>query len=182
MHFLKLCAIFTQITVPPNIRIMKIYFLPAFFILLLDLFSSHVSGQQGPYSQYLDHPWVDSVLAELNMEERMAQTLWINTGSHKDLSHYVKLDQLVREYGIGGLIFKTGADTRQTELIRHYHIVSKHPLAIASEGDWGGEFPGQPALHAISSDSLLHQLGCRIGQHFRGHGDDGLRRAPLLQR
>ncbi|MEN8203106.1 MAG: serine hydrolase domain-containing protein [Bacteroidota bacterium] len=142
----------------------------AFFIIILSLFSNHLSGQQEPYFQYLDHPWVDSVLLGLSPEERMAQTLWIATSPHKDLSHYVRLDQLVREHGLGGLILSGPADHRQSELIHYYRSVSRHPLGIASEGEWNEEYPGQMALRAITSASLLQRLGCSLGQHYKGLG------------
>ncbi len=59
-----------------------------------------------PFLQYMDHPWVDSVLATLTPGEQMAQTVWMRTGTGRSVEHYIKLDRLVREYGIGGLVFE----------------------------------------------------------------------------
>ena len=121
------------------------------FILTLTLFFSHLKGQQPPYLQYIDHPWVDSVLATLSTDERIAQSIWIATGSGLDISHYVKTDQLIRQYGIGGLIFNGAAAPNQTELVNHYQSVSKVPLAVAMDGGWD-PYPNQMALGAIGND------------------------------
>ena len=138
-------------------------------ILLLLLAICHLTGQQPPYLQYLDHPWVDSVLTSLSTEERIAQTVWISTGSDKELSHYVKTDQIIRQYGIGGLIFNQGNPSEQTGLINHYQSVSKVPLAVAMEGEWE-PYPNQIALEAIICDSLKYQMGTKIAQQCRRLG------------
>ncbi len=140
-----------------------------FSTLLLSLFLCHLKGQQTPYLQYLDHPWVDSVLTTLSTEEKIAQSVWIATGSDKDISHYVKTDHIIRQHGIGGLIFNQGKAYEQSELINYYQSASKVPLAIAMEGEWG-PYPNQMALEAIIYDSLKYQMGTRIAQQFRGLG------------
>ena len=105
-------------------------FLSSLLIFLL----YHVSGQQAPYMRYLAHPWVDSVLASLSTEERIAQSIWMNIRPGEDISRVVKTDRIIREYGIGGLVFSPGDDARQSDLIHYYQTVSKVPLAIVMDG------------------------------------------------
>ncbi|KPL22597.1 MAG: hypothetical protein AMS23_07670, partial [Bacteroides sp. SM1_62] len=128
-----------------------------------------MSSQQPAYLQYLDHPWVDSVLATLSREERIAQSVWIATGPEEDISHYVKTDQIIREHGIGGLIFNQGKAAAQTQWINHYQSVSKVPLAFGMEGEWR-PYPNQMALGAITSGSLKYQMGARIALELKGLG------------
>ena len=137
--------------------------------LLLSLLVGHLNGQQTPYLQYLDHPWVDSVLNSLSREERIAQLVWINIGSEKDISQYASIDHIIRQHGIGGLIFKQGKVSRQSELINYYQSISKVPLAIAMDGEWG-PYPNPMALGAIISDSLKYQMGTRMARQFVGLG------------
>ncbi len=139
------------------------------FTLLLSLLLCQLKGQQAPYLQYLDHPWVDSVLTTLSTEARIAQSVWISTGPDKDISHYVKTDHIIRLHGIGGLIFNQGKTSEQSELINYYQSVSKVPLAIAMDGEWG-PYPNPMALGAIMHDSLKYQMGARIARQFRGLG------------
>ena len=122
-----------------------------FCTLLLSLLFCHLRGQQAPYLQYLDHPWVDSVLTTLTTEERIAQSVWIATGSDKDLSHYVNTDHIIRQHGIGGLIFNQGKASEQCELINHYQSVSKVPLAVAMDGEWGP----YPSVTVINNNDVV---------------------------
>jgi len=140
-----------------------------FCTLLLLLPIVHLNGQQAPYIQYLDHPWVDSVLATLSMEERIAQSVWVAVGSDEDISHYANIDNIIRQHGVGGLIFKQGRPSQQNELINHYQSVSKVPLAIAMKGEWE-PFPNPMAFAAINSDSMKYQMGTRMAQQFMGLG------------
>ena len=90
-----------------NIMTMKRSFPSAFFILLLFLFSSSLSGQQGTYSQYLDHLWVDSVLSSLSVEEKIAQSLWLITDPDEGLYELMESARAISDHGLGGLIFTT---------------------------------------------------------------------------
>ena len=137
--------------------------------LILILFLCNVRGQQAPYLQYLDHPLVDSVLASLSTQEKIAQSIWIATGSNEDISHYIKADHIIRQYGIGGLIFYPGYDAKLTELINYYQSASKVPLAIAMDGEWD-PYPNQMSLEAIIDNSLKYQAGRRMAQQLRGLG------------
>ncbi|MCK5461663.1 MAG: hypothetical protein KAI95_01565 [Bacteroidales bacterium] len=139
------------------------------FTVLISLFICQLRGQQAPYLQYLDHPWVDSVLATLSTEERIAQSVWITVGADKNISHYANIDHNIRQHGIGGLIFQQGEATQQIELINYYQSVSKLPLAVAMDGDWG-PYPNPMALGAIIYDSLKYQMGTRMARQFRGLG------------
>ncbi|HRA17559.1 MAG TPA: hypothetical protein PLZ24_10500, partial [Flavobacteriales bacterium] len=50
-------------------------------------------------------PWADSVLASLSLEQRIAQLMMVAAYSNQDAKHIADIDQLVKQYGIGGLIF-----------------------------------------------------------------------------
>ncbi len=137
--------------------------------LILILFLCHVKGQQAPYLRYLDHPWVDSVLATLSTEEKIAQSIWISTGSNEDISHYFKTDQFIRQYGIGGLIINQGNTAWQTELINFYQSSSRIPLAVAMDGEWA-PYPNQLSMEAISDESMKYQAGRRMAQQLSRQG------------
>lgn len=139
------------------------------FVVLLSLFYGHVNGQQAPYLQYLDHPWVDSVLATLSTEGKIAQSVWVSIGSDMDISDYFKTEHLIRQHGIGGLVFNQVNSSVQAELINYYQSVSTVPLSIAMDGEWGS-YPNQMALGAITNDSLKYQMGTRIARQFRELG------------
>ena len=162
------------------------------------------SGQHIPYIQYLDHPWVDSVLATLTPEEKVAQSVWMLTGGDRSVDHYVKLDRLIREYGIGGVVFTGSAPEDPEELAdlsSYYRSVSRVPLAVATGSvdvlsgasgsaasvnedlSWAAghdgytpqvEYPGTMALQAITDDTLLTRLGIHWSSRLIGQGSQVL--------
>ncbi|MEN8229494.1 MAG: serine hydrolase [Bacteroidota bacterium] len=138
-----------------------------FNIFILLFLISTVSGQPLPFVQYLDHPWVDSVLATLSVEEQMAQSVWIEAGPDQNMAHQVETDRIIRQYGVGGLIIREGNAEKQAALINYCQSVSKVPLAIAMEGVWGPGFPHKMALGAVNEDSLLHRMGVRLAAYYK---------------
>lgn len=148
------------------------------FSLIIILFSFIIHNgmsQDPPYLQHINHPWVDSVLSSLSVEEKIAQSIWMATWSDKDISHYVETNNIITQNGIGGLIFFQGSAEKQTELIKHYQSISKVPLAIAMDCEWGAgmrldgieDYPFQMTLGAITNDSLIFEMGEKIAQQFR---------------
>ncbi len=136
-------------------------------ILYLALLLFPVNGQQAPYEQYLDHPWVDSILATLSEEEQMAQTVWMTAGPDDDIALLTAVFRAIRQDGIGGLIIHPGSAEKTAQLINNYQSASKVPLAIAIEGEWGNGYPGPLALQAIKDDSLLYRMGKRMAGYYR---------------
>ena len=109
---------------------MKRSFPPVFFILVVFLFSSSLSGQPGTYSQYLDHPWVDSVLSTLSVEEKIAQSLWLITDPDEGLHEIMESARAIIDYGLGGLIFTTSPNEQMLEMADYCRSFSNIPLAL----------------------------------------------------
>ncbi len=151
---------------------MKISFTPAFFILFLYMFSSQLSGQQVPYSQYLDHPWVDSVLSTLSREEKIAQSVWIHVGPDDGLHANMESARAIRDHSLGGLIFTASPNEQMQVLADYCRSFSSIPLAIALEGRWEGKYPDMVSLAAIASDSVRRLAGSNLALRIRKKGVD----------
>ena len=149
---------------------MKRSFPPVFFILQVFLFSNSLSGQHGPYAQYLDHPWVDSVLSTLSVEEKIAQSLWLVTDPDEGLHDLMESARAIRDHGLGGLIFTKSPNEQMLELADYCRSFSAIPPAISLEGRWSGQYPGMLSLGAIASDSLRYLAGAKLGEQFREMG------------
>lgn len=131
-------------------------------------------------SQLFDthHPWVDSVLYTLSPEEQIAQLIFVEAYSDQDVAHEVAIADLVRKYKIGGLVFSKGTPDQQARLTNYYQSVSKVPLLIAMDGEWGLgfrlkntiSFPFQMTLGAIQDNSLIYEMGLEIGREFKRLG------------
>lgn len=121
----------------------------------------------------IETPWADSVYKTLNNEEKIAQLLHVAAYSNRDSNHINEIAGLIKNYKIGGLIFFQGGPVRQANQTNYYQSISKVPLMISIDGEWGLKmrldstikFPYQMALGAIENDSLIYEMGREIGRH-----------------
>ena len=131
-----------------------------------------------PFLQYLNHPWVDSVLNTLTTDQQIAQCIWVAAWSDKGIGQEVELNDIIKQYNVGGLIFFQGTADKQAELTNYYQKISRVPLLIAMDAEWGTgmrlknveKFPYQMTLGAIRNDSLIYRFGKAVGEQFRRLG------------
>ena len=162
-----------------KMHFMKKKIIPAIITYLL-LFPLSLRAQQTdpPFIKYLNHPWVDSVLKTLTTDQQIAQLIWIPAWSDKDVSHSVEVSDIIRKFGIGGIIFFQGTPGKQAELTNFYQKISKVPLFIATDAEWGlgmrlnnvEKFPYQMTLGAIQNDSLIYLMGKAIADQSKRLG------------
>lgn len=143
------------------------------------LFAGSLKAQTDPpFINYINHHWVDSVFRSLTLEERVAQLIWIAAYSNRDLEYEVNLSNLIRKTGVGGLIFFQDNPEKQAEMINYYRKITKVPLMIGMDGEWGAgmrlqgviRFPYQMTLGALRDDSLLYEMGAAIADQFNRSG------------
>lgn len=122
--------------------------------------------------------WVDSVMSNLTVEEKIAQLIMVAAYSNKESSHENNIEKLITEYKIGGLIFMQGGPVRQAILTNRYQTASKVPLMIAIDGEWGlamrldstVKFPRQMMLGAIQDNNLVYEMGKEIARQCKAMG------------
>lgn len=134
-----------------------------------------------PFLKFLNHPWVDSVMKTLTTEQKIAQCIWVAGYSDRDISHEAEISEIIRNYSIGGIVFFQGTAEKQAELTNYYQKITKVPLLIAMDAEWGigmrleniEKFPFQMTLGALQNDSLIYEMGhavalqCkRLGVHI----------------
>ena len=158
------------------IKSIKTFVLLTIGLLLIN----DITAQQSdpPFLKYMNHPWVDSVMKTLTLDEQIAQCIWIAGYSNKDVSHEVEISDIIRKYGIGGIVFFQGTAAKQAELTNYYQTISKVPLLISLDAEWGigmrlenvDKFPFQMTLGAIQNDSLIYQFGKVVASQFKRLG------------
>ncbi|MFA5463449.1 MAG: glycoside hydrolase family 3 N-terminal domain-containing protein, partial [Dysgonamonadaceae bacterium] len=122
--------------------------------------------------------WVDSVYSTMNMDERIGQLFMVivnnrNTESNKNL-----INRYIQEQKIGGILFSKGTIADQATLTNYAQKVSKTPLLIGLDGEWGlsmrltdaPKFPRNMVLGGIKSDSLLYLYGKEIARQSKELG------------
>lgn len=122
-----------------------------------------------------DWNWVDSVYASLSQKERIAQLIMVPAWSDKGEAHEKNIAYLIENYKIGGIAFFQGGPGRQIELVNRYQKLSKTPLLMGIDAEWGLgmrldstiSFPYQMALGAIQDDSLIYAMGREVGRQLK---------------
>jgi beta-glucosidase-like glycosyl hydrolase/CubicO group peptidase (beta-lactamase class C family) len=119
--------------------------------------------------------WVDSVMLTLNSRDRLAQLFMMSAYSNLDEKHENSIKKGIVDYHIGGLIFFQGTPEKQAELTNMYQSISKIPLIISMDAEWGVgmrlkdviSFPRQMALGSIRDNSLIYELGAEIARQCK---------------
>ncbi|MEX0884794.1 MAG: glycoside hydrolase family 3 N-terminal domain-containing protein, partial [Cyclobacteriaceae bacterium] len=156
------------------------------FYLLANTFPVSASGFNGTFPRdplLTENPqaqafWVDSVFHSMTFEERIGQLFMVAAYSNKGPEHKEEISRLIEEQHLGGLIFFQGGPVRQAHLSNHYQYISKTPLFIAMDAEWGLgmrldsvlQFPKQMTLGAAEDDGLVYMMGKEIARQFKEMG------------
>ncbi|NLA48202.1 MAG: hypothetical protein GX876_01935, partial [Bacteroidales bacterium] len=135
--------------------------------VMISVFNLGARNEDPSFLKYLDHPWVDSVMKSMSAGEKTGQLIWAAACANGDLEHEARLTDMIRNQGIGGLIFSGGEPVRQAEMINYYQKISKVPLFIMTDSEWGPgirltgieKFPCQLTLGSLENDSLIYEMG-----------------------
>jgi beta-glucosidase-like glycosyl hydrolase/CubicO group peptidase (beta-lactamase class C family) len=122
--------------------------------------------------------WVNTLLDSMTVDQKIGQLFMVQAYSNKDKSHEDFIENLIFEYQIGGLIFMQGTPQKQAELTNKYQKLSKIPLLIGFDGEWGlnmrlqntYRFPWNMTLGAIRNNKLIEEFGKQVGKHCKRIG------------
>ncbi|OWP63424.1 glycosyl hydrolase [Hymenobacter amundsenii] len=122
--------------------------------------------------------WVDSVFTSLSPDQRLGQLFMVAAYSNKDRKHVQYIDFLVKNYGIGGLMFLQGGPRRQANLTNRYQAESKVPLLVAIDAEWGLDMRLDSSMHfakgmtlgAMDDDDYVYQMGREIALNLKTLG------------
>ncbi len=122
--------------------------------------------------------WVDSLMKSLTLREKIAQSFMVSAYSNKDQKHIDEIVALVKNEKIGGLIFFQGGPVRQARLTNYYQSLSRVPMLISIDGEWGlgmrldstFSYPRQMMLGAASNSHLVYEVASDIAQHLKRIG------------
>lgn len=121
--------------------------------------------------------WVDSVFNTLSADERTAQLFMVAAYSKTTVPNE-EIVSLIKNQKIGGLIFMQGGPGKQAILNNYYQNLSKVPLMIGIDGEWGlsmrldstNKYPWQMTLGAIRDNKLVYDMGVEIGKECKRMG------------
>lgn len=128
------------------------------------------------------HQWVDSVFNSLTPKERIGQLFLVRAHTNLGQKYIDSVATVIKNEQLGGLVVFQGGPVRHVDMFNQYQKISKVPLLITFDGEWGlgmrlpdstQSFPYQMTLGAIQNNSLIYDMGrevakdfLRIGMHF----------------
>ena len=157
----------------------KIKIVPLLLIMLsIPLQRAGAVGDPVPWLRYLDDRRVDSILNTMTVREMIAQLIWIPAWASETGDNFRQVEELVTDYGVGGVIFFEGTSAAQIDFTRRLDSITKIPLIIAQDAEWGTgmrlkdveDFPYQMTLGAVQNDSLIYRMGAAIAWQCREAG------------
>ena len=122
--------------------------------------------------------WVDSIYANMEVDDRIGQLFMVSVASNQGKEALAALKALISEERLGGVIFSRGGPVRQAQLTNDFQEIAKTPLLIGMDAEWGlamrldstFAFPWNMTLGAIQDDSIVKEVGYRMGNHAKRLG------------
>ena len=123
--------------------------------------------------------WVESTLASMNIDEKIGQLFIVRAYSKGETGEKALIQDMIENYHIGGVCFFQGNPFTQVQYTNYFHQMSKIPLFIAIDGEWGLgmrhpretiSFPKNLQLGAVQDERLIYQLGKEIGRQCKNLG------------
>ena len=114
----------------------------------------------------------DSVLSLLTLRQKIAQLMVIEVSSPDGLVRKTIQNELVRKEKIGGIILMDDELVAGMNRVNELHKMASVPLLVTIDGEWGASmrfkelpaFPRLMQLGALSSDTLVYEMGYAIGK------------------
>lgn len=154
-----------------------------FFIALVLVFYSTLSLCQTEHpleteDSLAQRHWVDSLYNTMSLPEKIGQLFMVDVFSSDPPAKIEKIKALIKNQHIGGVIFSKGGPVRQAEINNTFQAMSKVPLLIGMDAEWGLSmrldstyaFPWNMTLGAIHDNALIERTGRAIGDHCKRLG------------
>ncbi len=138
-------------------------------------------NKSSPQSSKLEDKksWVDSVYAQMTLDQRIGQLFTIRAGAKNDKADIDRVLSQIKNYHVGGITFFQGSPSQLAYLNNKYQKASSLPLLISIDGEWGLgmrypkwaiSFPRNLTLGAIQDNTLITKMAQKIAQHCKRLG------------
>lgn len=150
-------------------------------LYILSIFITTASAQvttnlhKNATKKSLDH-WVDSVYKTLTIDEKVGQLFMPIV--EPSISWKSRISVYINNYKVGGLLFSKGTLSQQAEITNYAQGVSKTPLFISLDGEWGlsmrlqdaPSYPRNQVVGAIGDDEIVKLYGEEIARQCKEMG------------
>ena len=149
--------------------------------LLLFLTSMCINAQKNPLvtlDSVEQQKWVDARYDAMDIDEKLGQLFMVMIASDQSKKDFDFVESLIEKEHIGGIIFSTGGPVRQAKLTNRFQSAATLPLLVGMDAEWGlsmrldstYSFPWNMTLGAITDNTIVQDVGRRIGEHAKRLG------------
>lgn len=136
------------------------------------------SSSVNPEFIELKNKWIDSVFNSLSLDEKITQSIGIAVYPTLGAKHHQNIAKLIKKYKPGVIMFSKGTPTQQARLTNYYQSISKTPMLVAMDAEWGlamrldsvTQYPRQMLLGAIQNDKLIFDFGIEVARQCKRLG------------
>jgi beta-N-acetylhexosaminidase len=150
-------------------------------LIIFIAFTSYAKAQsKTSFVETLNQPnrWVDSVFRKMNRNQKIGQLFMVRAHTNLGQKYADSVGLVIKKEHLGGVVFFQGGPGRQAALTNKYQAVSKIPLMIAMDAEWGlgmrldstVSYPYQMTLGAIQDNALIYTMGQAIAKDFKRLG------------
>jgi beta-glucosidase-like glycosyl hydrolase/CubicO group peptidase (beta-lactamase class C family) len=120
--------------------------------------------------------WVDSIYNSMTLKEKVGQLFVVQLMTKNDNSNLVY--KQISKHSIGGVILSNGSPIKTASTTNKMQSLSKTPLLIGIDGEWGLKmridstikFPWNMSLGALKDNLFVEKIGSSIGKHCKRMG------------
>ena len=153
----------------------------SFGLLSMMLISAAFAQNKPNFVDFINqkHSWVDSVFNTLTPKQRIGQLFLVRAHTNLGQKYVDSVKQVIEKEQLGGLVVFQGGPVRHANMFNQYDKVSKVPLLITFDGEWGLgmrmpdstiSYPYQMTLGAIQNNNLLYEMGRQVARDFHRMG------------
>ncbi|WP_433896025.1 glycoside hydrolase family 3 N-terminal domain-containing protein [Sphingobacterium mizutaii] len=153
----------------------------SFGLLSMMLISAAFAQNKPNFVDFINqkHSWVDSVFNTLTPKQRIGQLFLVRAHTNLGQKYVDSVKQVIEKEQLGGLVVFQGGPVRHANMFNQYQKVSKVPLLITFDGEWGLgmrmpdstiSYPYQMTLGAIQNNNLLYEMGRQVARDFHRMG------------
>ncbi|MGY4383240.1 beta-N-acetylhexosaminidase [Pedobacter sp. UYP24] len=153
------------------------------YLILPFLFATVLCNGQIKTTSYIKalsepNQWVDSVFKRLSKRQKIAQLFFVRAHTNLGRAYEDSVGNVIRKEHLGGVVFFQGGPGRQAILTNKYQAITKVPLLISSDGEWGlgmrldsaVSYPYQMALGAVQNKELIYKMGLEVAKDYHRVG------------
>ncbi len=154
-----------------------------YYIFLTTLLTATLAAAQSPWQWHNpseEDRWVDSVMATLSLEERIAQLMVVRVPLNLTDAQAAQFSKRMNGLGVGGVCFFVGTAERQVAITRRLQRDARLPLFVCLDAEWGlgmrlkdcFSFPRNARFGQLppEADTIVYRMGAEIGRQCRMMG------------